>query len=227
MDVKEFGAYLKELRKSKSLSTHKLAELSGVSQSYISHVENGRKSNVPSTEILKKLARALGVSPFDLIEKAGHLPEISPIERERLSVNYNLQAQLEPQLERALQIIARDNEFIAEVQEDIRELEKFYDNHLEIDEKITPLFLRDLVENFDWDEEWILILVSDINKVARKYDPNDLKNILAGYTDLTTFLNQPNVTYNNKVVSSEQKKIILAMVEALFAAEEKEGLENG
>ncbi|HER2178041.1 TPA: helix-turn-helix domain-containing protein, partial [Streptococcus pyogenes] len=38
MNVKEFGAYLKELRKSKSLSTHKLAELSGVSQSYISHV---------------------------------------------------------------------------------------------------------------------------------------------------------------------------------------------
>ncbi|MFS0767099.1 helix-turn-helix domain-containing protein [Peribacillus phoenicis] len=227
MNVKEFGAYLKELRKSKSLSTHKLAELSGVSQSYISHVENGRKSNVPSTEILKKLARALGVSTFDLIEKAGHLPDISPMERERLNVNYDVQAQLEPQLERALQIIAKDNEFIAEVQEDIRELEKFYDNHLEIDEKITPLFLRDLVENFDWDEEWILILVSDINKVSRKYDPNDLKNILARYTDLTTFLNQPNVTYNNKLISSEHKKIILTMVEALFAAQEKEGQEDG
>jgi transcriptional regulator with XRE-family HTH domain len=73
VDIKEFGEYLRKLREFKSLSTHELAELSGVSQSYISHVETARKTNVPSPDILKKLAEPLGVSYAELMVKAGHV----------------------------------------------------------------------------------------------------------------------------------------------------------
>jgi transcriptional regulator with XRE-family HTH domain len=73
MDVKEFGKYLRGLRKEKSLSTHKLAGLSGVSQSYISHLESGRKSGFPSPDILKKIATALGVPHIILMNNAGHV----------------------------------------------------------------------------------------------------------------------------------------------------------
>jgi transcriptional regulator with XRE-family HTH domain len=72
LDVKEFGLYLKSKRKSKSLSTHKLAELSGVSQSYISHLEGGRKDNAPKPSILEKLAEPLGLSYVELMVAAGY-----------------------------------------------------------------------------------------------------------------------------------------------------------
>lgn len=81
--VIEFGKLLKSLREKNGLSTHRLAELTGVSQSYISHLENGRKKNVPSPEILKKLSEALGVSYFDLMALAGYYSEddlLEPIE---------------------------------------------------------------------------------------------------------------------------------------------------
>lgn len=84
LDVLEFGRILKALREKAGLSTHKLAEASGVSQSYISHVESGRKKNVPSPEILKKLADALeGVSYVDLMGIAGYYEEddlLEPLE---------------------------------------------------------------------------------------------------------------------------------------------------
>lgn len=73
MTVTEFGKYLKEKRIEKSLSTRELAELSGVSQSYISHVESGRKTGVPSPEILNKLWEPLGVTHAELMVKAGHV----------------------------------------------------------------------------------------------------------------------------------------------------------
>ncbi|MDF2792138.1 MAG: transcriptional regulator [Neobacillus sp.] len=75
MDVIEFGKYLKSKRKLQSLSTHRLSEISGVSQSYISHVESGRKLNVPSPNILEKLADPLGVSYVELMVAAGYWGE--------------------------------------------------------------------------------------------------------------------------------------------------------
>ncbi|WGV58381.1 helix-turn-helix domain-containing protein [Brevibacillus brevis] len=76
MDVKEFGQYLRELRKIKGLSTHELAVLSGVSQSYISHVESGRKKGVPGPDVLKKLSGPLGTQHEELMIKAGHLTSL-------------------------------------------------------------------------------------------------------------------------------------------------------
>jgi transcriptional regulator with XRE-family HTH domain len=68
-----FGQYLLELRKKKKLTTRELADISNVSQSYISHVENGRKG-IPSPDVLKKLFMPLGVTYLELMERAGHLP---------------------------------------------------------------------------------------------------------------------------------------------------------
>jgi transcriptional regulator with XRE-family HTH domain len=75
MENNDFGKYLRKLRKEKSLSTHRLAELSGVSQSYIAQVENGRKTNPPSPEILRKIADALNIPYPQLLVAAGYLDE--------------------------------------------------------------------------------------------------------------------------------------------------------
>ncbi|MDO7485486.1 helix-turn-helix transcriptional regulator [Peribacillus frigoritolerans] len=83
MEIKEFGQFIKRLRIDKSLSTHRLAELSGVSQSYISHLESGRKKNAPSAEIIKKLSENLDVSYIELMVAAGYYGEdelLEPVE---------------------------------------------------------------------------------------------------------------------------------------------------
>jgi transcriptional regulator with XRE-family HTH domain len=56
----EFGAKIKEVRKSKKLSIAALSKLSGVSEGMISQIE--RDTVVPSVIVLAKIARALGRS---------------------------------------------------------------------------------------------------------------------------------------------------------------------
>ena len=82
MDPEKFGYYLRELRERRGLTIRQLEMLSGVSNSYISQIENGKKE-IPSAKILKKLADPLRVSIEDLVRTAGHLdrPTISHQDR--------------------------------------------------------------------------------------------------------------------------------------------------
>ena len=61
-----FSIQLKKLRKSKSFSQAKLAELSALSQAYISELESGEKQ--PTLKVIKKLAKALEVPILKLLE---------------------------------------------------------------------------------------------------------------------------------------------------------------
>lgn len=66
-----FGIYLRYLRKDKDLTVRKLGKLSGISPSYITNVENGKRGT-PSPAILKKIAEPLGISYDKLLECAGY-----------------------------------------------------------------------------------------------------------------------------------------------------------
>jgi transcriptional regulator with XRE-family HTH domain len=57
---------LKVKRLSNELTQKQLAQKTGLSQSYINELENGRKSN-PSMSVVVKLARALGVPVSELL----------------------------------------------------------------------------------------------------------------------------------------------------------------
>lgn len=72
MDAKEFGTYIRSLRKSKKMTIRQLELYSGVSNAYLSHIENGKRG-IPTPEILKKLSSPLGVPYEVLMEKAGYL----------------------------------------------------------------------------------------------------------------------------------------------------------
>lgn len=56
---------LKELRKAKKLTQQQLASMAGISQSYYTELENGRKTI--NANRMESLSKALGVSPQDLI----------------------------------------------------------------------------------------------------------------------------------------------------------------
>jgi transcriptional regulator with XRE-family HTH domain len=57
---------IKALRQEKGLSQKALAEQVGVTDAYITMLENGKRKN-PSLDILKKLAKALGVPVTELL----------------------------------------------------------------------------------------------------------------------------------------------------------------
>ena len=67
------GKKIREARKEMKLTTTELAELTDLTQGYISHIENNRKT--PSIEILKKLAASLKISFHEVGVLAGHFKE--------------------------------------------------------------------------------------------------------------------------------------------------------
>ncbi|MBU7316073.1 helix-turn-helix domain-containing protein [Paenibacillus oleatilyticus] len=70
--AKDFGGYLKMLRQRCGMTVRELEDKSGVSHSYLTQMENGRRG-VPSPDILKKLFEPLNTSYDDLMAAAGYL----------------------------------------------------------------------------------------------------------------------------------------------------------
>lgn len=73
MKVREVGNFIRDQRRTASLSLRKLSTLAGVSNPYLSQIERGLRR--PSAEILKEIARALSISAETLYIKAGILDE--------------------------------------------------------------------------------------------------------------------------------------------------------
>ncbi len=67
------GAFIREQRGRSRLSMRRLADLSGVSNPYLSQIERGLRK--PSADILRQLAGALEVSTEALYVRAGMLPD--------------------------------------------------------------------------------------------------------------------------------------------------------
>ena len=63
--IKVLGQKIKRLRKERGLLQVDLAVRVGVSTGYIGSIEQGART--PSLKLLKKLARALKISPKDLL----------------------------------------------------------------------------------------------------------------------------------------------------------------
>ena len=70
-NIGSLGDYLKEQRRNAELSLRQLADLTGVSNPYLSQIERGLRK--PSAEVLQQLAKALRVSAEVLYVRAGLL----------------------------------------------------------------------------------------------------------------------------------------------------------
>ena len=69
----DLGSKLRSLRKLREMTVEELAQRSGVSRSYITNIENGRKTEV-STRIIDALASALGINPDYFRIQGAQLP---------------------------------------------------------------------------------------------------------------------------------------------------------
>lgn len=70
--TEDFGHYLRDLRRVRRLTLREVEEQSGVSNSYLSQVENGRIRQ-PSPHVLQKLAVAYEVPYESLMARAGYI----------------------------------------------------------------------------------------------------------------------------------------------------------
>ena len=65
-DITKFGKALREIRLKKKMSQGDIAEKLSVHRSYISGLERGKRN--PSLLTIKKMAKAIGVEPKELLE---------------------------------------------------------------------------------------------------------------------------------------------------------------
>lgn len=65
--MNNFGFNLKKIRTKKGITQTKLAQLTGLTNDYISKLENGRRDK-PSIEVATKISEALDCSIYDLTE---------------------------------------------------------------------------------------------------------------------------------------------------------------
>ncbi len=63
--LQKLGLNIRKIREQNGLTQEKLAELARVDYSYLNLIENGRRN--PSIKVVTKIARALGMSPKDLL----------------------------------------------------------------------------------------------------------------------------------------------------------------
>ena len=70
----EFGKFIKRLRQHKELSLKEVEKSTGISNSYLSQIENGKRKP-PHPSLLKKLAILYGVRTQELLERAGYIDE--------------------------------------------------------------------------------------------------------------------------------------------------------
>ena len=74
MEANEFGSFIRKLRKEREMTIRQLELYSGVSNSYLSQLENGKRG-IPSPDIIKKISKGLKVDYNDLMIKAGYMEE--------------------------------------------------------------------------------------------------------------------------------------------------------
>lgn len=84
--VRAFAAKLREVRTSRGMTQAELARQAEISPTYISEMENA--DTTPGIDVIERLARALGVSPADLLvaEEADPLPVLRDQARRMVEV---------------------------------------------------------------------------------------------------------------------------------------------
>ncbi|MFM1655535.1 helix-turn-helix domain-containing protein [Brevibacillus sp. B_LB10_24] len=118
----KLGEYLRELRGNRSL--REIAELTGLSHTYIADVENGYRRGTnkpikPSPETLRKLARALKVNYGEFLDKAGYLEGFTDEEKRQIIDNSQLMFNLDSAIEFFIDIFKKDYPFADNLDRDL------------------------------------------------------------------------------------------------------------
>jgi transcriptional regulator with XRE-family HTH domain len=116
----ELGNYLRLLRIKNSLTMTQTAKQTGITQGYISQIENGVYT--PSAKTLAKLARAYNVPEIHLLRKAGVVQLSSAFSQQQQGLESTAGEDLDP-----LSDVADANELVAQIKRSLASLEYLTD----------------------------------------------------------------------------------------------------
>lgn len=119
----KLGNYIKGVRTSKNMSLRELAKRSGVSHSYLSQLENG-KTNNPSIEVSRKIAKGLNVPLYEFQIRSGQMPGYRPYSPIKDYIN---NADLYEILRESTRPRYKNQQLL---KEDIEQIIKFIDNFI-------------------------------------------------------------------------------------------------
>src|SRR5260370_26676518 len=89
--ARDFGIFLRKLRRSTGKSVRKIAKQAHISATYLGQVEAGQR-NPPDLEFLRRLARCYGRAPIELFRRAGYQTDEDALtpEQDELTRAYHL-----------------------------------------------------------------------------------------------------------------------------------------
>lgn len=83
----DFGGYLKSVRERKGWTTRAAADQFGVSQAYITKLENTDRKRAPGTDLIHKIADVYGLDVREVMHEAGFRYDIPPSLDRRVGVD--------------------------------------------------------------------------------------------------------------------------------------------
>lgn len=243
MNPVEFGQYLKSLREKLNLTMRELDKQSGVSHSYISQLERGKRG-IPSPEILSKLAGPLGESPLNLMIKAGHI-KIDGVDKIATNIRDLTPSSFFSQIKSSnianvivlFHTVLDRITLCGENAEHYLELFREGLNSFLIQSGISLNNLRELLLDKESKEpkplfttledaailDQLLTLLSiiagleqDIHDLGQKNEELFERNNML--LDLSVYFLNPNIHYDGKKITEHDKQLIKAYLQALFTS---------
>ncbi|MCE5168498.1 helix-turn-helix domain-containing protein [Paenibacillus profundus] len=208
----EFGNFIKQKRKEKGLTLVQLAQESGLSHSYLSQLENGKR-NLPPMPTQIKICRALGVSILELPTTEEHYYSHEELERFSKEVEYE-------EIAKDIKILSKDaDNFRDEVIGDPsfkRAMQNFVNEVGITNYIVTPSsLLEDLSEVSEDTWNYLNDVRDQIADLAERFSKyNQYVTVETG--EILEFMNRPSIKFDGKSLTTEEKERIVNMIKLMF-----------
>lgn len=210
--TKEFGTFIKQIRKEKRITLVELARKSGLSHSYLSQLENGKR-NLPPISTQIKICRALDTSIFDVPIMEKHHYSFEELEQYQNEVEYEEIAEF-------IKVLSKDAvSFRDEVVEDPTfksAIQNYLDEVDYPDDIITPSgLLEDMAKSSKDNDTWMYlnIVKNQLADLAERFSkvPKSVNTV-----DILDLMKKNDIKFNGHPLSTEEKERIVSMIKLMF-----------
>ncbi|MEK4629984.1 helix-turn-helix domain-containing protein [Solibacillus sp. FSL R7-0682] len=215
-----FGDFLKSYRQERGMSTHDIHSETGVSQPYLSQIENGKK---PSIKIIKRISDGLGLNYHYLMRLAGYITE------KDIDNLYKKLESREKELKSLLSRYKAKNDELLYLKSNLHKYMKESNDTTKLQE-ISQLIaftehelksLKVVIEELKHEIIGITMqLDSSLNGLEEKQTKEIISDLLEfsnTSVDLLEVLSSEiSITFGNRTLTNLEKKQILSVIKALL-----------
>lgn len=215
-----FGEFLKNYRNERNLSTNDIHVKTGVSQPYLSQIENGKK---PSIKILKKISEGLKVNENYLMQLAGYITE------EDINNLYNELANKEKIFKHLSSQYSTTYEALKNMTSKFTDLVKQNNNEKEINElsslvEFNEKKLISLKQRLEMTKFEIEDIITQLDTSLNGIENAQMSELITDYLDFSTssidlsevLSSDIEITFGEKTLTDSEKNKMLSVLKILF-----------